>query len=86
MSRSALESGAEDATGLLERWIDQKTGGRVQRLRIENNAGRLIVRGRAGSYYVRQLALAAALEALEPPQFDRVQFDIEVTPRLSSSP
>lgn len=52
-------------TDRLQRWIDQRTGGRVYRLRVETAGQRVIVHGYTGSYYVRQLALAAVLDALE---------------------
>jgi hypothetical protein len=49
-------------------------------LRVETVDGRVIVRGRSESHYVKQLALAAVREAFEASksQSDRIELDIEV--------
>jgi DNA-binding response OmpR family regulator len=72
---------AEQA-GRLECLIARRTGGRVQDLRVETVDGRVVVHGRSDSHHVKQLVLAAVLEAFEASesQSDRVQLDIEVTP------
>ena len=57
----------------LERWIDQKTQGRIYRLAVESDGERVIVHGCTSTYHARQLALAAALELLKPEQ---VEIDI----------
>ena len=51
-------------------------------LRVETVDGRVIVRGRSDSHHVKQLALAAVLEAFEASQSqsERVELDIEVAP------
>jgi hypothetical protein len=54
-----------DLNFLVERWIDQRTSGRVRSLRVEQVGQRMVVYGHAGSHYVRQLALCAVQEALE---------------------
>ena len=70
---------AEQA-GRLECSIKRRTGGRVQDLRVETVDGRVIVRGHSGSHHVKQLALAAVLEAFEASesQSERVELAIEV--------
>lgn len=50
---------------VLERYINQRTGGRVQRLRAETNGDRVVVQGATDTYYALQLSLAAVREALE---------------------
>lgn len=70
-----------DLNSHVERWIEQRTGGRVHSLCVETIGERVIVHGHAGSYYVRQLALAAVQEALQAAEFERpeqVELDIEV--------
>jgi DNA-binding response OmpR family regulator len=69
-----------EQTGRLEIAIAKRTGGRVWDLRVENIDGRVIVHGRSDSHHVRQLALAAVLEAFEASQSqsERVELDIEV--------
>ena len=70
---------AEQA-GRLECSIARRTGGRVQDLRVEIVDGRVIVRGHSDSHHVKQLALAAVLEAFEASesQSERVELAIEV--------
>jgi len=75
-----LSSNLASQNGRLERWIDGRTGGRVRNLRVESIDGRVIVHGCSGTYHVRQLALAAVLEAIEASQskLGTVELDIEV--------
>ena len=65
------------ATGALLRQRESLRHGRV-----ETVDGRVIVRGRSDSHHVKQLALAAVLEAFEASQSqaERVELDIEVAP------
>jgi CheY-like chemotaxis protein len=69
-----------EQTGRLECSIARRTGGRVRDLRVETADGHVIVRGRSDSHHVKQLALAAVLEAFEASesQSERVELDIEV--------
>jgi DNA-binding response OmpR family regulator len=71
-----------EQSGRLEGSIARRTGDRVRDLRVETVDGRVIVRGRSDSHDVRQLALAAVLEAFEASQSqaERVELDIEVAP------
>ena len=81
MKGSVSEPAATDLNSHEERWIEQRTGGRVHSLGVEAVGDRVIVHGHTGSYYVRQLALAAvqeALEAAESEQPEQVELDIEV--------
>lgn len=66
----------------LERWIELRTGGRIHRLRVEGADGRFLVHGHTGSYYVRQLAVAAVMDVLDSRLSDRlksVAIDIQVS-------
>jgi adenylate cyclase len=71
-----------EQTGRLECSITRRTGGRIRNLRVESVDGRIIVHGRSDSHHVKQLALAALLEAFEAShsQSERVELDIEVAP------
>jgi DNA-binding response OmpR family regulator len=71
-----------EQNGRLECSIARRTGGRVRDLSVETLDGRIIVHGRSDSYHVKQLALAAVLEAFEASQSqsERVELDIEVVP------
>jgi DNA-binding response OmpR family regulator len=71
-----------EQNGRLECSIARRTGGRIYDLRVETIEGRIIVHGRSDSHHVKQLALAAVLEAFEASQSqtERVELDIEVAP------
>ena len=71
-----------EQAGRLECLIARRTAGRVHDLRVEFIDGRVIVHGRSDSHHVKQLALAAVLEAFEASesQSERVEVDIEVGP------
>jgi hypothetical protein len=53
----------------LERLIRERTGGLIRGLRVEVLPGQVIVSGRANTYYLKQLATHAALEAAENLEF-----------------
>jgi osmotically-inducible protein OsmY len=58
-SRSPVGDALDSASVLrrrLEQHISKHTGRRVQELAVEVHAGRVVVRGRTRSYYVKQLA------------------------------
>jgi CheY-like chemotaxis protein len=69
-----------EQNGRLECAITRRTGGRLHDLHVDTVDGRVIVCGRCDSHYVKQLALAAVLEAFESSQSqsERVVLDIEV--------
>ena len=72
---------AEDWRQETKRRITARTRGRVFDTNVELIDGRLVVRGRARSYYGKQLAAAAALElidALDSALVTQVELDIEV--------
>jgi DNA-binding response OmpR family regulator len=71
-----------EQNGRLECSITKRTGGRVYDLRVETIDGRVIVHGRSESHHVKQLALAAVMEAFEASetQAERVEMNIEVAP------
>lgn len=47
----------------VERLVAQRTGGMIRCLRVESFEGALILSGRTSTYYAKQLASHAALEA-----------------------
>jgi DNA-binding response OmpR family regulator len=71
-----------EQNGRLECSIARRTGGRIYDLHVETLDGRVIVHGRSESHHVKQLALAAVLEAFEASQTqsEKVEMDIEVAP------
>lgn len=81
MNSDVAATAPDDLEARVERWIMQRTSGRVRNLHVEASEQAVTVRGHAGSYYVRQLALAAVLEALEDlhgQPTDRMDFDVVV--------
>ena len=69
-----------DQNGRLECSIARRTDGRINDLRVESINGRVIVHGRSDSHYVKQLALAAVMEAFEASksQPEKVEMEIDV--------
>ena len=82
LARPKLRFTLAEQNGRLECSIARRTGGRVYDLRVETIGGRVIVHGRSDSHYVKQLALAAVLEAFEASQSqsERVEMEIDVVP------
>lgn len=72
----------EDYATRVEQQIVHQTGGRIRMLRVEPIGDRVIIRGSAPSYHVKQLALRGAQKVLGTPAAIRIELDVEV----SSSP
>jgi hypothetical protein len=51
-----------DLTGAVERSILARTFGRIRDLRVEVGPEKVVLRGRAPSYYTKQLAQLAAMD------------------------
>jgi hypothetical protein len=64
---------------MIKHRIAQRTGGRVQWLEVEVTATQVVIRGCAPSYYVKQLALRGALEALGSAAESRIELNVEVS-------
>ncbi|RQV99035.1 hypothetical protein EH220_02355 [bacterium] len=66
----------------LECLIAKRAVSHIWNLSVETVDGRVIVHGRSHSHHVKQLAMAAVLEAFEATesQSERVVLDIEVVP------
>ena len=62
----------------IERQVMQQTGGRIQALEVKVSHDLVIVRGRAPSYYVEQLALQGVLDVTESAGAMRIELDIQV--------
>jgi len=69
-----------DHNGRLECAIARRTDGRVRNLRVEMFDGRIVVCGCCKSHHVKQLALAAVLEAFEASESmpGSIELNIEV--------
>jgi hypothetical protein len=58
--------------------ILEKTWGRVQMAKIEAAGNRIVITGRAPSYYLKQLAIQAALDVLGARGRGEVEMDLKV--------
>jgi hypothetical protein len=63
---------------VIERQIVQRTWGRVKAVKVEVADNRVIVRGRAPSYYLEQLALRGVLEVIQCTGAMRIELNIQV--------
>jgi hypothetical protein len=70
-SVEGLEQAVKDA-------ILHRTGGRVRALEVSTAGSAIVVRGRAPSYYVVQLALRGVFDIIGPPGTTVVELHIEV--------
>jgi len=59
--------------------IVQRTGGRIRLLEVETTENRVIVRGWAPSYYLKQLALRGARDVLGSTGAMRIELNVEVS-------
>ena len=62
----------------IERQIMQRTWGRIQALEVKVSHDLVIVRGRAPSYYVEQLALQGVLDVTESAGAMLIELNIQV--------
>ena len=62
----------------IEGQIVQRTWGGIQALEVEVTDNRVIVRGRAPSYYLEQLALRGVIDVIEPAGAMRIELNIQV--------
>jgi hypothetical protein len=62
----------------IERQVMQRTWGRIQALEVKVSNNRVVVRGRAPSYYVEQLALQGVLDLVESAGAMQIELNIQV--------
>jgi hypothetical protein len=74
-SANAVELEQSDIASRLEQQINERTHRRVQQLRVETVADRLVVHGRVNSRHIKQLALHAVGEVA---RFVTVELEILV--------
>jgi osmotically-inducible protein OsmY len=65
-----MSSTAPNLVDVVLQRVANRTGRRVRELAVEVAAGRVVLRGRADSYHVKQLATHAAREALPTAPLD----------------
>jgi hypothetical protein len=75
--RDEAGTASPDLDHIIEQQIVQRTSGRIHRLRVEIEDGRVLVRGCTGSHHVKQLALLAVMDCMDATH---VELDVEVMP------
>jgi hypothetical protein len=58
--------------------ILERTWGRIQLRKIEANGNTIVISGRAPCYYLKQLAIQAALGAVDPDEPRKVEVNLDV--------
>jgi hypothetical protein len=66
--------------------IVQRTGGRIHRLEVEVIGDKVVVRGSAPSYYLKQLALRGVLDVLGSAGAACIELNVEVGSASTSEP
>jgi hypothetical protein len=64
LTRDAHRRHDESLLQQLERYVHLRTGRRVRNLTVENHSERVVLRGLADSYYVKQMAQQGVLDLL----------------------
>jgi hypothetical protein len=63
--------------------IMRRTGGRIQMLKVEVTENDVVIRGFVSSYYLKQLALQGALDAIGSCAESRLQLNVRVLNAMS---
>jgi hypothetical protein len=69
---------ASDLEADVRQKILERTWGRIHALKVEADSNRIVISGCAPCYYVKQLAIHAALDAIGPDERRRVELHLEV--------
>jgi hypothetical protein len=77
-TKQVARPGALEREVTIKRQVVRRTGGRIQMLEVEVSDDRVVVRGRVGSYYLKQLALQGVLDVLGPTPMMRIELNVEV--------
>ena len=65
MTLSTLYESPHTLAELIERHVRSRTAGQIRGLRVEITQGEVVISGRTSTYYNKQLATHAALDAAE---------------------
>lgn len=65
MTLRVMPHATTELTGLVERVIRNRTGGQIRELRVDVLKGEVVLSGRTTTYYTKQLATHAAMDAVE---------------------
>jgi osmotically-inducible protein OsmY len=65
MTLRMMSDATSELTELVERVIRNRTGGQIRELRVDVFNGEVVLTGQTSTYYTKQLATHAALDAVE---------------------
>ncbi len=65
MTLRMMSDVSSELTELVERVIRNRTGGQIRELRVDVFNGEVVLNGQTSTYYTKQLATHAALDAVE---------------------
>ncbi len=65
MDLQTLPDGIQTLAVVIERLVREKTSGLIRDLRVSVHSGEIVLTGRAATYYAKQLATHAALDACD---------------------
>jgi hypothetical protein len=77
LGQSIWRNNTMDCEQTIKDRIVQRTGGRIQMLEVEVNEGKVVVRGRACSYHLKQLTVEGVLDVIGP-NASRIDINVEV--------
>jgi len=63
----------------IKRRIVERTGGRIQSLRVKTVGGRVVIYGSAASFYLKQLALRGVRDVVGSAAMNEIEFNVEVS-------
>jgi hypothetical protein len=63
----------------IKRRIVERTGGRIQSLRVETVGGRVVINGSAASFYLKQLALRGVRDVVGSAAMNEIDFNLQVS-------
>jgi hypothetical protein len=74
-----------DLKQLIERQIVERTGGRIQELAVAVSGDRVLIRGRAATFHLKQLAIQGVIDAIGSCVASQLQLEVQVSVTLSKS-
>jgi hypothetical protein len=69
---------AADLEQAIKHGVAKLIGRRIRALEVEVIDSRVVIRGRVASFYLKQLALEAALAVIHPGGTDRTELDVQI--------
>jgi hypothetical protein len=74
-----------DLEQAIKHQIVQRTGRRIQGLKVEVSDDRLLIRGRAASFHLKQLAIQGVMDVIGSRVATQLQVEVQVSGSLPNS-